>query len=138
MNLKILLIILTLGMLPIMAASIASLEAVGREARRNQLFSLNRSFEQSLQSVENCFARARNISTLLAVNEMVNQTLGAEKGQQGILEELAMVEALSSYVYSLEMSFEESSILFYVWGELSVAGSGRYRKLEEAEAAAWY
>ena len=68
----------------------------------------------------------------------LNLKMSAEGGSQA--DQLVNFENISSYAYSMEMTFESNNIIFYIDDTFPVVNkqSGRYRSLETARNTDWY
>ena len=140
LNRKIILLVCLVGFLPLGLVLTLSLTELKNQSEERQLYALNQGYSQTRQTVEDKLSRVHNISTLLAVSDMVNLNLkmSAEGGSQA--DQLVNFENISSYAYSMEMTFESNNIIFYIDDNFPVVNkqSGRYRSLETARQTDWY
>lgn len=140
LNGKIVLLVCLAGFLPVGITLIISLTTLQQSSEERQLYALNQGFNQVSQTVGDKLSRVHNISTLLAVNDMINLSLKLSGGEESIAQQLANFENINSYAYGMEMAFESSNIVFYVDDGFPVVNDsgGRYRSMEAAEKTRWY
>lgn len=140
LNGKIVLLVCLAGFLPVGITLIISLTTLQENSEERQLYALNQGFNQVSQTVGDKLSRVHNISTLLAVNDMINLSLKLSGGEESIAQQLANFENINSYAYGMEMAFESSNIVFYVDDGFPVVNDsgGRYRSMETAEKTRWY
>ena len=139
LNRKILLLICLIAFLPLSLVLTFSVSEIRRQSQESQMYALNQGYVQVSQVVEDKLSRMHNISTLLAVNDMVNLDLTLAQ-EEALADQLVMFENMSSYVYVMEMSFDSNHIIFYIDDSFPVVNdsSGRYRSLEAARQTDWY
>lgn len=139
LNKKIILLVCLVGFLPLGAVLTLSLTELKVQSEERQMYALNQGYNQISQAVEDKLSRVHNISTLLAVSDMVNLNL-KHSGEEGSLANLVNFENISSYAYSMEMTFESNNIIFYIDDSFPVVNNhgGRYRSLETARKTLWY
>lgn len=137
---KIMMLVCLAGLLPVGFVLIVSVREIQHRSREQQIYALNQGYNQVRQSVEDKLTRVHNISTMLAVNDMVNLSLKISGKEESIAQQLAEFENIDSYTYGMEMAFESSSILFYIDENFPVVNrsSGRYRPLQDAKQTLWY
>lgn len=137
---KIIILVCLAGMLPIGVGLVISVREIQRQSYEQQLYALNQGFEQTSQALEDKMSRLHNISTMLAVNDMVNLSLKLTKEEKALAQQLADFESIDSYAYGMEMAFETSNIWFYIDEELPVVNdnTGRYRSLATVRQTEWY
>ena len=75
LNLKIAVLVLMVGVLPLGVAFMVSLTEMGKISQEQQIYTVNQGFIQVFQAVEDKLDRVRNISTLLAVDDVISQNL---------------------------------------------------------------
>lgn len=128
------------GILPIGIVMAVSFVAVREQTEERLVYALNQGYSQACQAVQDKLSRVHNISTLLAVNDMLGQTWQLREDELDVAEQLAVFENISSYVYGLEMTLESSSVRFYMEDTYLVVNSQsrRYRPIAEALEARWY
>lgn len=128
---KIIVLVCLAGMLPIGVGLVISVREIQRQSYDRQLYALNQGFEQTSQALEDKMSRLHNISTMLAVNDMVNLSLKLTGEEKALAQQLADFESIDSYAYGMEMAFETSNIWFYIDDALPVVSdnTGRYRSL---------
>lgn len=137
---KLLFMLIGGGILPIGIVMAVSFVAVREQTEERLVYALNQGYSQACQAVQDKLSRVHNISTLLAVNDMLGQTWQLREDELDVAEQLAVFENISSYVYGLEMTLESSSVRFYMEDTYLVvnAQSRRYRPIAEALEARWY
>lgn len=140
LNGKIVLLVCLAGFLPVGVTLIISLTTLQERSEERQIYALNQGFNQVSQTVGDKLSRLHNISTLLAVNDMINLSLKLSGEEQSIAQQLANFENINSYTYGMEMAFKSSNIVFYVDDGFPVVNNagGRYRSIEMAEETQWY
>ncbi len=137
---KLLFMLIGGGILPIGIVMAVSFVAVREQTEERLVYALNQGYSQACQAVQDKLSRVHNISTLLAVNDMLGQTWQLREDELDVAEQLAVFENISSYVYGLEMTLESSSVRFYMEDTYLVVNSQsrRYRPIAEALEARWY
>lgn len=137
---KIIVLVCLAGMLPIGVGLVISVREIQRQSYDRQLYALNQGFEQTSQALEDKMSRLHNISTMLAVNDMVNLSLKLTGEEKALAQQLADFESIDSYAYGMEMAFETSNIWFYIDDALPVVSdnTGRYRSLNTVRQTRWY
>lgn len=137
---KLLFMLIAGGILPIGIVMVVSFLAVRGQTEERLIYALNQGYSQACQAVQDKLSRVHNISTLLAVNDMLGQTWQLGEDELDVAEQLAVFENISSYVYGLEMTLESSSVRFYIEDTYLVVNpqSRRYRPIAEALEAQWY
>ena len=137
---KIIILVCLAGMLPIGVGLVISVREIQRQSYDRQLYALNQGFEQTSQALEDKMSRLHNISTMLAVNDMVNLSLKLTGEEKALAQQLADFESIDSYAYGMEMAFETSNIWFYIDDALPVVSdnTGRYRSLNTVRQTRWY
>lgn len=140
LNGKIILLVILVGFLPLGIVLTLSLSELKHQSEERQMYALNQGYSQMKQAVEDKLSRVHNISTLLAVNDMVNLNLKMSGEDGSMADQLANFENISAYAYSMEMTFESNNIIFYINDDFPVVNnqSRRYRSLESAQEADWY
>lgn len=140
LNNKIVLLVCLAEFLPVGLTLIISLTTLQNRAEEQQLYALNQGYSQVSQTVGDKLSRVHNISTLLAVNDMINLSLKLSGEEADIAQQLANFENINSYTYGMEMAFESSNIVFYVDDSVPVVNDsgGRYRSIEAAEEMEWF
>jgi two-component system sensor histidine kinase YesM len=101
---------------------------------------MNKGYEQIFQSLSDKLNRMHNISTLLAVNNTLNMVFRlGEDEDVSIVEQLAYFESVSSYTNAIEMSYDNSRILYFIRDSFVVAtdSGNRYRPLSSVTGSAW-
>ena len=111
---KLLFMLIGGGILPIGIVMAVSFVAVREQTEERLVYALNQGYSQACQAVQDKLSRVHNISTLLAVNDMLGQTWQLREDELDVAEQLAVFENISSYVYGLEMTLESSSVRFYM------------------------
>lgn len=131
---KLLFMLIGGGILPIGIVMAVSFVAVREQTEERLVYALNQGYSQACQAVQDKLSRVHNISTLLAVNDMLGQTWQLREDELDVAEQLAVFENISSYVYGLEMTLESSSVRFYMEDTYLVVNSQsrRYRPIAEA------
>lgn len=137
---KIIILVCLAGMLPIGVGLMISIQEIQRQSYEQQMYALNQGFEQVSRSLEDKMSRLHSISTMLAVDDMVNLSLKLTGDGEDLAQELASFERIDSYAYGMEMVFEKSNIWFYIDDNSPVVNnnSGRYRPLSVAQQTDWY
>lgn len=127
-------------MLPIGIGLVISVREIQKQSYEQQLYALNQGYEQTSQALEDKMSRLHNISTMLAVNNMLNLSLRLTGEEKALAQQLADFESIDSYAYGMEMAFETSNIWFYIDDALPVVSEnmGRYRSLGTVRQMAWY
>ena len=140
LNLKIAVLVLMVGVLPLGVAFMVSLTEMGKISQEQQIYTVNQGFIQVFQAVEDKLDRVRNISTLLAVDDVISQNLIQAGQSRQMAGQLACFDAISSYINSMEMVFEANSIVFYVDSGLVVAADqvGRFRSIDTIAQEDWF
>lgn len=140
LNWKISILVLAVGVVPIGIAFMASLSALETTYQERQTYAVNQGFTQVFQAVEDKLDRARNSSTLLAVDGVVSGNIMAAGGASSIAEQLACFDAISTYINSMEMVFEPNNIIFYVDSSFAAADNqtGRFRSIDSILQSDWY
>lgn len=140
LNSKIVLLVCLAEFLPVGITLVIFLTTLQNSSEEQQIYALNQGFSQVSQTVGDKLSRVHNISTLLAVNDMINLSLKLSGEEESIAQQLANFENINSYTYGMEMAFESSNILFYVNDGFPVVNDagGRYRSIETAEETQWY
>lgn len=137
---KIIILVCLAGMLPIGIGLVISVREIQKQSYEQQLYALNQGYEQTSQALEDKMSRLHNISTMLAVNNMLNLSLKLTGEEKALAQQLADFESIDSYAYGMEMAFETSNIWFYIDDALPVVSEnmGRYRSLGTVRQMAWY
>ena len=140
LNRKIMILVLAVGVIPLGVAFMVSLTELEKAAQEQQSYTVNQGYTQVFQAVENTLDRVRNISTLLAVDDVTSQNIIRANQSQHIADQLACFDNISSYINSMEMVFEPCSIMFYVDAGFVVTDEqvGRFRSLDAAAQTDWY
>jgi len=140
LKLKVMILVLAVGVIPLGAAFMVSVAEIERAAQEQQIYTVNQGFTQVFQAVEDKLDRVRNISTLLAVDDVVRQNIMQAGQSQRIADQLACFDNISAYINSMEMVFEPSSILFYVDSGVVAADGrvGRFRSIDAISQTDWY
>ncbi|MCI8286491.1 MAG: sensor histidine kinase [Lachnospiraceae bacterium] len=134
-------IIFLVGMaflVPMAAVLVLSVGEMQSAQERQQRYALNQGFNHIVQSLEYKMTLLHNLSTMLAVNDMVNLNLSG--GDQSLVQQILAFETLDSYTFGMEMAFGLGNILFYIDDDYPVINeiSGRYRSLDAAKQTSWY
>ena len=140
LNRKISILVLAAGVLPIGIVFTVSLTELKKLSGEQQIYAVNQGYTQVFQAVEDKLDRIYNISTLLAVNDTINQNI-VLSGQEGnIAGQLTRFENISSYINSMEMASESNNIVFYIDRAALTADNqtGRFRSVETARDLEWY
>lgn len=137
---KIMILVFAVGVLPIGAAFMFSLSEMETTAQKQQSYTVNQGFTQVFQAVDDRLERVRNISTPLAVNDLVSRNIMLAGQSQSVTDQLACLDNISAYINSMEMVFEPHSILFYLNAGIAVADDqvGRFRTLDSIAQTEWY
>lgn len=137
---KIIILVCLAVMLPIGIGLAISAREIQKQSYGQQMYALNQGFEQVSQAVEDKMSRLHSISTMLAVDDMVNLNLRLSGDEEELPKQLASFERIDSYAYGMEMVFESSNIWFYIDERSPVVNdnSGRYRSLNVAQQTEWY
>lgn len=140
LNRKIMILVFTVGVLPIGAAFMVSLSEMGTVSQEQQSHTVNQGFTQVFQAVDDRLERVQNISTLLAVNDLVSRNIMLAGESRLIADQLACLDNISNYINGMEMVFEPHSILFYINAGIAVADDqvGRFRTLDSIAQTEWY
>lgn len=140
LNRKIMILVFTVGVLPIGAAFMVSLSEMGTTSQEQLSYTVNQGFTQVFQAVDDRLERVQNISTLLAVNDLVSQNIIQAGRNQLVANQLACLDNISNYINGMEMVFEPHSILFYINAGIAVADDqvGRFRTLDSIAQTEWY
>lgn len=136
---KIVFLVCIIGFLPLGAVLTFSVAEIRRQSEESQIYALEQGYNQVSQVVEDKLSRQHNISTLLAVNDMVNLNLTMSQ-EESLADQLVSFENMSSYAYVMEMAFDSNNIIFYIADSLPVVNDnrGRYRSLSAARETEWY
>ncbi len=137
---KIIILVCLAGMFPIGVGLVISVKGIQQQSYNQQMYALNQGYEQTSQALEDKLSRLHHISTMLAVNDMVNLSLKLTGEEKALAQKLADFENIDSYAYGMEMAFETSNIWFYVDDALPVVNDsrGRYRSINTAKQTEWY
>ncbi len=140
LNLKILLLVFAVGVLPLSIAFAVSFAELSKASENQQLYAINQGYNQVYQAVENTLDRVYNISKLLAVDDTVGENIRAAGESADIAVQLSCFDNISSYINSMEMVFEPNSVIFYVDKASMTAGSqsGRFRSISAIRQLDWY
>lgn len=140
LNGKIVLLVCLAGFLPVGVTLLFSLTELQKQSEQQQIYALNQGYNQMMQSIGDKMTRLHNISTLLAVNDMVSLSFALSDEEENLAQQIVNFENISAYTYSMEMTFEGSNILFYIDQAFPVVNSfsGRYRSIETARQMEWY
>lgn len=140
LNRKISILVLAAGVVPIGIVFTVSLTELKKMSGEQQIYAVNQGYTQVFRTVEDKLDRIYNISTLLAVNDRIIQNI-MRSGQDGtIAEQVTCFENISSYIDSMEMTFESCDIVFYIDRAALTAGNqtGRFRSVETVRDLEWY
>lgn len=88
LNRKIVLLVCLAGLLPVGILLIFSLVEIQNRSEEQQLYALNQGYVQVAQTVEDKMTRVHNISTLLAVSDVINLSLTLTDGEKSIAQQL--------------------------------------------------
>lgn len=137
---KIVMMVCLAGLFPMGIVLMLSLVEMQHRSEEQQLYALNQGYLQMEQAVEDKMTRAHNISTLLAVSDVVNSSLTLTEREKSINQQLLDFQNIDSYIYGMEMAFESSNVLFYIDESFPVVNSysGRYRSINMAKQMDWY
>lgn len=140
LSLKISVLVLAVGVLPLGIAFMVSMNELRSTAQEQQRYAVNQGYTQVFQTVEDSLSRAYNISTLLAVDDVVRENIILAEQSHNVAEQLACFDRISTRINSMEMVFDPNSIVFFVDSDFAVAGSqtGRFRSLDIALEMDWY
>lgn len=137
---KILALVLVVGILPLgILATVTSSQRV-QNSRDKLMFSANNGFNQALQAVSDKLLRVQNISTLLAMNDTINQTFSlSETDTSSVFQQLVDFETIAVYTNTVEMSYGDVNIYYYIDDEFVMANatSNRFRTLSSAQGRPW-
>lgn len=136
---KIAILIITVGILPLGITFLLFQDEIKKSSYDKEIYTINQGYEQFYQSVDDRLARAHNISTLVSVNETINETFLYQSNQDG-KDELGKFEEISDYTYALEMCYESCKIVYYIDNRfrMSSTQTGRFRSMELAKESLWY
>ena len=138
LNRKIVSLLLVVGVLPLGVAFTVSLAEIEKAAQQQE-YVMNQGFTQVYQVVEVKLDRVRNISTLLAVNDMISQNIMLADKSGHIAEQLACFDEISAYINGMEMIFEPNNITFYVESGFSAdVQTGRFQSMDVISRTDWY
>lgn len=137
---KIITLVCLAGLLPMGIGLVVFTKEVQKKSYDQQIYALNQGYEQVSQSLEDKMSRLYNISTILAVNDMVNLTVKLSDEEKSLAQQLVDFENIDSYAYGMEMTFDSSNIWFYIDDEFPVVNDtgGRYHSLNSAQQTDWY
>lgn len=140
LNRKIMILVLAVGVIPIGVAFMVSLAEMEKTSQEQQTYTVNQGFTQVFQAVEDKLDRGRNISTLLAVDDITSRNLLLAGQTEQIAEQLSYFDNISSYINSMEMVFNPASIIFYIDAGYAVADHnvGRFRSIDTIVQTDWY
>lgn len=140
LRVKIIVLVSLAGLLPVGMVLLISTNEIQKQSYRQQMYALNQSYEQMSQTLEDKMQRLYNISTLLAVNDLISTSLQMGEDNSNLAKQLAYFERIDSYIYEMEMAFEVCNVWFYIDESFSVVNgeSGRYRSLESVRQQEWY
>jgi len=101
---------------------------------------INQGYDQVYQSLQDRMTRVHNLSTLLAVNDTIKKTFKLTEKDMDLIGQLAYFDNISSYTYSLELTFNLDNIIYYISDDFVIAKNenGRYRPMSAAEEKSWY
>ena len=140
LNRKIMILVLAVGVIPIGVAFMVSLAEMEKTSQEQQTYTVNQGFTQVFQAVEDKLDRGRNISTLLAVDDITSRNLLLAGQTEQIAEQLSYFDNISSYINSMEMVFNPANIIFYIDAGYAVAdhNAGRFRSMDAIVQTDWY
>ena len=75
LSVKIIVLVSLAGLLPVGMVLLISTNEIQKQSYRQQMYALNQSYEQMSQTLEDKMQRLYNISTLLAVNDLISTSL---------------------------------------------------------------
>lgn len=136
---KIVLLVCLVGLFPMGIMLALSLIEMQRHSEELLLSALNQGYHQMEQAVEDKMNGVHNISTLLAVSDVVNSGLLTDE-EKSIAKQLSDFGNIDSYAYSMEMAFEASNVLFYIDESYPVVNDygGRFRSINMARQMDWH
>lgn len=140
LNRKIFVLVLAAGVLPIGIVFMVSLTELKKISKQQQMYAVNQGFTQVFQTVEDKLNGIYNISTLLAVNDVINQDILLSTEDGSIIELLSYFESISSYINGMEMAFDSNNIIFYIDRGFYMTDNqtGRFRSAEVIRQSEWY
>lgn len=140
LSLKISVLVLVVGVLPLGITFMVSMAELRSTAQEQQQYAVNQGYTQVFQAVEDSLSRAYNISTLLAVDDIVRENIIIADQSHNLAEQLECFDRISTHINGMEMVFDPNSIVFFVDSDFVVAGSqtGRFRSLDVAQELDWY
>lgn len=133
---KIMALVLIAGILPLLGiALIASYEFKQSNVER-LIFSANNGYEQALQSISDKLLRVQNVSTMISVNDTINETFAHSTDRS---RRLIDFEEISAYTNTVEMSYGDISIYYYISSEFLVTheNSRRFRPVDSVWDTTW-
>jgi len=137
---KIIILVFVVGVLPIGVVFTISLAEMKKVSEDQQIYALNQGYIQVVQTVEDKLSRAQNISTLLAVNDMINTNIVLSGSEQNISEQLSYMENITSYINGLKIAFESNDVVFYLDRDFlgSNNQTGLYQSIRAVQDVDWY
>lgn len=140
LNKKIFILLVFGAVLPLGLAFALSLSELSHATQERQIYAMNQGYNQVYQSLDERLSRVHNISTLVAVNDTVNLTLKLKQNDMDLVDQLALFEKISSYTFSIELSFEANNIVFFINDKFKIVNSQnrRYRKINTVVGSNWY
>ncbi|MGN6711222.1 cache domain-containing sensor histidine kinase [Anaerocolumna jejuensis] len=137
---KLLVLIFAVGILPLVTTFWLSLKELRSNSMERQIYAINQGYEQVYLSLQDRMNRVHNLSTLLSVNDTIKKTFKLTAKDMDLIGQLAYFENISSYSYSLELTFNLDNILYFINDDFAVAKneSNRYKPISTAKKALWY
>jgi Predicted signal transduction protein with a C-terminal ATPase domain len=137
---KILILIFAAGIIPLAVTFGLSIRELRKNSMERQIYAVNQGYEQVYQSIQDRMNRIHNLSTLLAVNDTIKKTFKLNEKNLDLISQMAYFENISSYTYSLELTFNLDNIIYYINDDFVIAKNHteRYRPLSEALKTKWY
>ena len=136
---KIVLLVCLVGLFPMGIMLALSMMEMQHHSEELLLSALNQGYHQMEQAIKDKMNGVHNISTLLAVSDVVNSGLLTDE-EKSIAKQLADFGNIDSYAYSMEMAFEASNVLFYIDESYPVVNDygGRFRSINMARQMDWH
>ncbi|WP_310604859.1 sensor histidine kinase [Anaerosporobacter sp.] len=136
---KITILIMAVGIIPLGVTFVLFQNEIKKSSYEKEIYMINQGYEQFYQAVSDRLVRVYNISSLIAVNETINNTFQYKENQDE-KESLEAFKEISEYSYALELCYDSSKIVYYIDDRflMSATRTGRFRSMELAKETTWY
>lgn len=131
-------LIVFLAVLPMVAITLVSVYEIKLSTDERQMSLIENNFSQAHHTLEEKMEGVHAISTLLMVNEQVNNALRSAS-KEDVRQQLSAFEVIAAYARNIEMSHEGTKVYLFVDDEYMIAQdrSTRYRAISALQGAVW-